>query len=361
MIRNRATRDAAAGKASGSTPTIRSMIRYCTSSHFPPTLRDELIETTTYDGLKLRIEHLRSRTQSESKPVVLQHGLAASGLVFNYPGHSLAAYLSVRGFDCYLPDLRCARHSDKPKGQWSLDDLIENDLPAVIRAVLEHSRAEKLHWIGHSLGGILLLMFAIENPEAPIDSFSAIGSALDYRPGTRKNIYPKLIPWASVASSLHLKSFPYHLFARLGAPMAGRGIRLLPELMNFRRDNIDPEILRTMLAHGFTKAPYRLLQGLSGLFSKEGLVRQNTEIAYRDQAIRFRPRSLLISGSRDLQCPAEAVEDTGHRLHGARNVRIMHFGKRHGHAREYGHIDLVLGKNVRQEVWPHLFNWLMIE
>jgi hypothetical protein len=130
--------------------------------------------------------------------------------------------------------------------------------------------------------------------------------------------------------------------------------------MNFRRDNIEPEILRTMLAHGFAKAPYRLLQGLSGLFSTKGLVRTNGQIAYRDQATRFRPRSLLISGSRDLQCPADAVEETARRLSGAREVRVMHFGKKHGHANEYGHIDLILGENVEQEVWPHLFDWLMI-
>lgn len=360
MIKDRATRVASTDKPSGSMRTIRSLIRYWSPGYSPLTMRDESIETITDDGLKLRIEYLRSRIQNASKPVVLQHGLAANGLVFNYPGHSLAAYLSERGFDCYIPDLRGARCSDEPKGDWSLDDLIEYDVPAIVHAVLEHSRSDRLHWIGHSLGGILMLMYGIENPETPVESFASIGSALDYRPGTRRNIYPKLIPWISVANSLHLASFPYHLLSRMGAPMAGRGIRLLPELMNFRRDNIDPEILRMMLAHGFAKAPYRLLQGLSGLFSKRGLVHANRAIGYRDQANRFRPRSLLIGGSRDVQCPAEAVEETARRLNGAREVRVVHFGTKHGHACEYGHIDLILGKNAEREVWPHLFDWLMM-
>jgi hypothetical protein len=181
MIRTRVTRDASADKASGSKQTLRSLIRFWSPGYSPSTTRDELIETTTDDVLKLRIEYLRSRTQTESKPVVLQRGLAANGFVFNYPGHSLAAYLSERGFDCY-----------------------------------------------------------------------------------------------------------------------------------------------------------------------------------RDQAIRFSPRSLLISGSRDLQCPSEAVEETVRRLSGAREVRVMHCGTKHGHAREYRHIDLILGKNAQHEVWPHLLDWLMI-
>ncbi len=319
---------------------------------------DEIVTARTDDGLTLRIEHVRARGKPQTRPVVMQHGLAANGLAFNYSGLSLAEFLADHGFNCYIPALRGARRSQKPANGWSLDDLVERDVPAVIRTVVAHSRSDAIHWVGHSLGGILLMMHAAERPEVPVDGFVAVASGLDYRPGKEHNVYPRLTPFLSLAARVGISAFPFRVFAQLNAPLAGRGIKMLPEQMNFRRRNMDPDVLRGILASGFEKAPMPLLGGLASAFSDTGLERANGSIRYLEMADRFRPRALLLSGSRDIQCPTEAVEATAAYLKNARETKVMHFGRAHGHAEDYGHFDLIVGKNARREVWPHILGWL---
>src|SRR5262249_59578807 len=93
--------------------------------------------------------------------VVLQHGLGSNGLLFLVRGVSLAEHLAELGFDCYVTELRGAGRSQRPRGGWALDDYLERDLPALLERVREHSGQRELSFIGHSLGGALMWMYAI--------------------------------------------------------------------------------------------------------------------------------------------------------------------------------------------------------
>ena len=73
---------------------------------------------------------------------------------------SFAAALSQSGFDVYVADFRGHGHSVPPhagEGDWSFDDLVELDLPAIVNLVCEASSTQpsEIAIIGHSLGGLV--------------------------------------------------------------------------------------------------------------------------------------------------------------------------------------------------------------
>ena len=120
---------------------------------------------TTSDGWRLALRRYppAAGTPPRNHPVLCLHGLGASSVVFDLePERSLARHLAAAGFDVWTADLRGHGASDRPgRGSprrfgWSLDDHLEKDVPAFIDTVAAASGASRLHWVGHSLGGILL-------------------------------------------------------------------------------------------------------------------------------------------------------------------------------------------------------------
>src|SRR5688572_8537066 len=141
------------------------------------------LRVRTDDGVELSIERLSPARSAACGTVVLQHGLGCNGLAFTMPGASLAEHLCGLGYDCFVPDLRGAGKSERPRARYGLDAYIEHDIPAILAAALAHSGARQVHWIGHSMGGFLLWMYGVEHPDAPVARLITIGSAIDYRPG----------------------------------------------------------------------------------------------------------------------------------------------------------------------------------
>lgn len=76
--------------------------------------------------------------------------------------------------------------SDKPgflRGRprwWTIDDYVEKDVPALIRFVLRQTNSHQVHFLGHSMGGMILcgVMARVDTTTAKIRSCIAIGSGL---------------------------------------------------------------------------------------------------------------------------------------------------------------------------------------
>jgi pimeloyl-ACP methyl ester carboxylesterase len=300
------------------------------------------------------MRHVSSTLPKKSSlgPVVLQHGLGSNCAVFEYPTRCCADALANAGYDVYMPRLRGV---DGPAGSYGLDAYIEHDIPAIIDEVRARSGCERLRWVGHSMGGVLLMMYAIEHPDVPISRFVAVGSALDYRAG--HSVFVDLLPLRA-ALNLLLKELPFGQLARVNAWVAGRGPCLPPEKMNFWRANLEPEIIRHILACGFTPIPMQLLNDLSSALLPPGLARKLGALAYLERAGEFRLPTCLIAGSRDEQCPESAVEATARLLTGAPELRIARFGKRYGQHEDYGHFDLIVGARAPLETWPTILAFL---
>ncbi|HNT89099.1 MAG TPA: alpha/beta fold hydrolase, partial [Candidatus Hydrogenedentes bacterium] len=127
---------------------------------------DEVYLVSTQDEWKLRVcRYRRGRTLGE--PVLLCHGAGANHHNFSFPGNdSLIDFLVAKGYDCWAVDLRGCRSSQPPDGKKrfdaKLDDYLLQDLPAVIEHIRRVTGYHTMHWIGHSLGGLLLYAYARE-------------------------------------------------------------------------------------------------------------------------------------------------------------------------------------------------------
>ena len=49
-----------------------------------------------------------------------------------------------------------------------------------------------------------------------------------------------------------------------------------------------------------------------------------------------------------------------HEAVGSRDKRFLEFGRASGCKEDYGHIDLILGKRAKDEVWPHIRAWIEV-
>lgn len=120
---------------------------------------DELTARTT-DGVTLRIDRVRG-SGSGKGTVVCLHAMMTDGRYFGARRpDSFAAALAAGGYDVLVADFRGHGRSRPPTAgpdDWSFDDLVELDLPAIVAAAAGASRCapDELILLGHSLGGLV--------------------------------------------------------------------------------------------------------------------------------------------------------------------------------------------------------------
>jgi len=120
----------------------------------------EELGTTAADGVSIKIDRVPARGERRGAVVCL-HAMMTDGRYFGARRDgSFAASLAQAGLDVYVADFRGHGHSVPPyagEGDWSFDDLVELDLPAIIQLVSEASGEPpaRLAILGHSLGGLV--------------------------------------------------------------------------------------------------------------------------------------------------------------------------------------------------------------
>src|SRR5690606_27077865 len=63
---------------------------------------------------------------------------------------------------------------------WSVDDYAQHDLPTALAYVDEATGEVPLHYVGHSLGGMILAAHLANEPEPRLDSAVVVGSPLHF-------------------------------------------------------------------------------------------------------------------------------------------------------------------------------------
>ncbi len=319
---------------------------------------DQEIQFTTADDLTLAMTSLPSRLEGGAHgSVVLMHGMAVNRNLLDFPGHSVARYLRDEGYDVFVPELRGNGRSEMPEDGWDFADHLDFDMPAIIQTVKKHSEPDKpIHWVGHSMGGLMLMAYAIDHPRnCELSRSVVIGAGLDYRLGG-DSWFSHLLPVIGLARLFPGTVLPWRRFLSLVSVAVGRAKNPIPSPLEdfyFNRDNVSPDIIRGYFERCGSPLPVRLLSQLSSLFSEGDLV--VTGRYYRHRSRQAKLPLLFIGGTADKQCSADTVHGAAGLFNGA---IFQGRGKAFGQAHDYGHIDLVLGENAQHEVWPQIADFL---
>lgn len=311
-------------------------------------LRDEPLEAenhtvTTDDGQTLRIRRVRPDGETVGRPVFCVHGLGANHRAFHFPDRSMAEWLAGRGRDVWLAELRGHGASEADGWEWRLDDHVTEDVPALLDGVLRETGAEAVDWIGHSMGGLLLLCHGIFEPDPRVARGVAVGSALDYRTG--ETGFRQLLSVRPLL--MQLGAIPYGMLVHLLAPAVGRGLDALAAF-NVWPPNIEAGFARRLHAQCFGTIPSSLLESLATTFEEPGL-RLQDGFRFLEHADRPDFPMLLVAGGRDRQVDPAAVAETSEMVGPNAGVAVFD---------DYGHFDLILGRDARRETWTTVAEFL---
>ena len=316
----------------------------------------------TRDGWALALYRYRTpyRT-SRWGPVLLVHGLGANRFNMDAPVDeiSLARYLHDRGHDVWIVELRGAGRSRpanwpvRRRRLFDFDDYVQKDVPAVIRRVLDKSGSPHLHWVGHSMGGMLAYAAMIHFDHRLFKSVVTIGSPAFT--GVKHPLVDQLYrlrPLLKVVRWLPYRSVGY--LTAVFPEMALRSVGILgANVANMEAAHLrqyGPRILHDLPAP-LLKQFAEWYGGVGGFARTDGL------LGYWEHLDRIRSPLLIIAGGGDVLTPVNDLRSIFESV-ASTDKRFLVCSREHGFSVDYGHIDLVLGTRAREEVYPHVAGWI---
>lgn len=320
----------------------------------------------TEDNWKLHVIRTvqPSKLGSRVHPVILCPGLGSSG-AYSFdlsPSVSLADYLAARGWDVWTVELRGNGRSEKPKlmgrkGRWwTIDDNITKDVPALVSFVRLHTGCAQLHFVGHSMGGMILTgVMARNGPTAArVRSCTLLGSGCFLR-GSRWQLLLPLIGLThlmyTVPSGLLLRWYSRLCLTRCALPAVDQ-LYVWPS-------NTDPQLLRDMFARNFSNISVGVIQQMGRAFDSRGLKSLADGAPYADpERLRHVQQPLLaMVGDKDLMCPPQGCRQT-FEAYGSPVKQFVLLGPAGGQRDHYGHFDILMGLRAEAEVFPRLNSFL---
>jgi pimeloyl-ACP methyl ester carboxylesterase len=347
-------------------------------------------EFVTADGITLR---LKRYANPGGTPVLFCHGFQGNGFEFDLPreGHNMAVYLARRGYDTWISSFRgCGPepyNCDCQDWQHSIDDLAIYDASALVDGVIE-ATGKRPFWIGHSMGGMVLYMYlqgvkyegewrVVSDPGLVAERNNKLrgGIAIASPPAMW---WPRRHPYQITTDSSMGRGVlgTYVLWSRARSRFAphmrvGTGIRAAlgdrPRLikaisrsplgiMLYNRRNTDSETSTSLVKWAGDDVSARMnVQLLDGIWNKN--FRQYFPFDFGDDPYDYTMNMNLISapilfvtGDKDF-ANYEGIKKYGY-------DRVSSEIKEFAMFPDYGHTDLVMGRNVAEEVYPVIAGWM---
>jgi polyhydroxyalkanoate synthase len=323
-------------------------------SMYPEKLRTNEVHTVvTHDLWKLRMCRYR-KGRTEGEPILFVHGFNANQHNFTAPpGGCLVDYLVEKGHDCWAIDLRGNRSSQPPfehfRSDATIDDIVRYDIPAAIYYIRKQTGYGKVHWIGHSMGGMLLYAYDLYAGHDYISCGVTLGAPIGFA-NTRDTVpgfVTKFAKTCPIFAGNLLRAFvPIAMLLRLGT-------RLFP--INLRN-------LATGLhaGHFFTMLdtpPPRILEEIA-FWQKHHVWRMfedtlDVAAGLKDLRVPLLAFYGPLDPFVDLESAQAFIDQLPHK-----DKQIIVLSKANGCACDYSHCDLAFGKEGAKEVFEPAAKWL---
>jgi|GEM_PF-1039167 len=334
------------------------------------------ITVYTEDDRAIIMTNKSPHTKSPNRyPVFCIPGLAETRFVLDQAlGNSFVDYLALNGFDVYVVELRGHGKSRQTRERydWNVQTFLKYDVPACLNRVLQESGQDKVLWVGHSMGGMLLLAYLIHaglavdtelyDPNA-IQAGVLVGSPVIFN-------QLSLIAFALLYRTSFLERLPFMPTSFLSNLLSMFGMVLDSPLTyhfwNYRNMEHKNKIL--YLKDGLDNISQGVMRDFMEYILKGDFVSSDGKINYRENLYLVQKPLLIVSGSADPLATPESAgviydnissQDKELRVFGTKGVM-----RRGGQTikmkdrADYGHVDLTLGINSREDIWPYMLSWL---
>ncbi|MCK6528709.1 alpha/beta hydrolase [Myxococcota bacterium] len=323
----------------------------------------ELVYAVTDDGWRIALHRYRAHPgpggEVYPSPVILCHGISSNRFTWALgPGRDLGRYLSERGVETFVLELRGSGASQRPRRSegtgygWNVDDHVLRDAPAAVRSVLERTGAQGAIWIGHSMGGMIALGYLERVADHRLRAAAVVGSPVEFR-------FPDRL--ISFASGLRVVRSPK---GRLDSPsllrfFAGPARRVPFGLADvvYAPGSIARGAMARMMAKGVDPISGGVLIQFARIVREGRFVSADGAWDYVDRLRDIDVPVLAVAGRGDNLAPPERVLPVVERI-SSTVKRFRVFGRGEGDSLDYGHVDLCNGDHAEAEVYPEILSWL---
>lgn len=353
----------------GAPPGCAAMRQHIPSHDLQP-CRNDYAETA--DGWRLGVKRFRPRHSDATKdPVVLCHGLGLNGTFWTITNNHLPRQLAERGYDVFVVDMRGSGASHRAgavgyvngvlrqtclleigTADWTLDDQAFYDVPAILDYVQNETGCERVNWVGHSLGGMIVFPYLELTPEPNrIGTFVSMGAPVVLLGAPERKM---LRANRNLRRLLEVVST-----SRIARPMMVArppGLAVIDRLY-YSAENVDRRTINRFYGFTLEDPGTGALRQLEYYLEHGRLVSADRSIDYADRLGSVRVPILLVAGKGDVLAPLDSVEWT-YEVVGSPDKTLATFGIAEGHRADYGHCDLVWSRHAPDEVFPVIADWL---
>ena len=296
----------------------------------------QTVPVHTVDGFEFSLR----RYPAEGPVVLLVHGLATNHYCFDYAESvSLAFALQQAGFDVWVTDLRGDVGVKSPY-KWAekthiYDDHLQFDVPAILDRVLEESGQNSLYWVGHSMGG-MLLMGALEAQRHRIRGGVMLSSALSFTEPSQAGKLAKRFRWSAASPAIPI--------TWLGKRMHWMGGKnpILPIFAVY--ENLPEPLIGGLLKYALADVPASVANQTSSWLRSGSLTLASGESVWTQTTTPL----LMIGADKDKIITAADAAATC----------AAYANCTYNEVQGFGHIDLILGDAARERVYPLVTDFL---
>jgi polyhydroxyalkanoate synthase len=153
----------------------RNGIRVVTGGAKPPV--GQTPKDSVWRAGRCELWHYRSDDVRVSPPILFIYSLFNRPYIVDLrPGNSFIERLLNAGFDVFLLDFGVPDERDAAN---TLEDYVDDYIPAAINAVRRITGANEISLLGHCFGGFLSVLHAAHHPDSPLRSLTVLTTPVD--------------------------------------------------------------------------------------------------------------------------------------------------------------------------------------
>lgn len=323
-------------------------------SLYPEQIRtNEVLHLRTDDLWILRLCRYR-KSRASGEPVLFVHGMRSNQHNFTSPENGcLVDYLSKKGYDCWTIDMRGCASSQAPfernRNEVRIEDYFQEDLPAAIRHILKTTNYNKLHWVGHSLGGTLLHAYVETHGSEQLASATTLGTPFDFNDAGRT------VPRWVMNFGIKFPVFSGNFISGL-IPLF-RFLRIAPPFLPVNRRNISRRMHGGHFINMLENPVPGVIRQVQQAMDTQKFLLCDGEVDIKKSLPSFPVPLLAFYGKGDPFVDHRRAMQLFDTI-ALEDKKAVLCARSEGFCEDYSHCDLAFGKEADREIFETVAGWL---